>query len=147
MAVNRKNRVTMLAAVAMAAAAVVGIVTPGTAAAQEGSRICGNYWTGTYDGGLAEVTWSRVLEVPKTDGISCDVAINRTDRVGNVPKAIAKLKDLKWGARQRLQNKQCEWYSQELLGAKYGDNVCLSMKRADTVVQAKQRTISEFWIK
>ena len=147
MAVNRKNRVTMLAAVTMAAAAVVGIVAPGTATAQEGSRICGNYWTGTYNNGEAEVTWSRVLEVPKSDGISCDVAINRTDRVGNPPKEIANLKGLKWGARQRLQFKQCEEYSQGLLNGKYGDDVCRGMQRADNVVQARNRTISQFWVK
>jgi hypothetical protein len=139
--------VAMLAAVTMAAAAVVGIVAPGTAGAQTNSRICGNYWSGTYNGGQSEVTWSRVLEVPKSDGISCDVAINRTDRVGSLPKEIANLKGLKWGARQRLQNKQCEWYSQELLNGKYGDDVCLRMLRADNVFQAKDRTISQFWVK
>ncbi|WP_202918957.1 hypothetical protein [Saccharothrix deserti] len=67
------------------------------------------------------------------------------DKVGNPPSEITCLKGLKWGARQRLQNVTCEWYSQDLLSAKYGDDVCLSMQRADNVWQVNGRTISQFW--
>lgn len=37
--------------------------------------------------------------------------------------------------------------SQTLLSAKYGDDVCKSMQRADTVGQVNGRTPSQFWVK
>ena len=53
------------------------------ASVRQRKKFRGNYWTGYYDNGRKEVTWSRVIEVPKSDGVACDVAVNRTDRVGN----------------------------------------------------------------
>lgn len=142
-----KLRTATFAAVGMAAAALFSVVIPVAAEAQSGSRICGNYWKGYYNNGQREVTWSRVIEVPKSDSVSCQRAMDRTDKLGNPPNEIARLSGLKWGARQRLQSVSCEWYSQELLNAKYGDNVCLSMQRADNVFQVNGRTISQHWIK
>ncbi|MFM9594913.1 hypothetical protein ACKI1J_42445 [Streptomyces scabiei] len=141
-----KRRPAMLAAAGMAAGALFALAVPGTAEAQSGSRICGNYWTGYYANGQKEVTWSRVIEVPKSDGVACDVAINRTDRVGNPPQETVNL-GVKWGSRQRLQNVTCEWYSQDVLNSKHGDDVCNSMLRADNVFEVKNRTISQFYVK
>jgi hypothetical protein len=141
-----KRRTATLAAFTVTAGALFAVMVPGVAEAQAGSRICGNYWAGTYNNGQNEVIWSRVIEVPKTDHISCQRAIDRTDRVGNPPSGITKHKGLKWGARQRIDNWSCEKYSQELLDAKYGDDVCTKMLRADNVVQAGRRTISQFWV-
>jgi hypothetical protein len=142
-----KRRVAMLAALGMAATALFSVAIPVTAQAQSGSRICGNYWKGYYNNNQQEVTWSRVIEVPKTDGISCQRAIDRTNNVGNPPREISRLPGLRWGARQRLQNVECEWYSQGLLDAKYGDDVCNSMQRADNVGEVNGRTPSQFWVK
>ncbi|WEH17713.1 hypothetical protein [Streptomyces sp. VNUA24] len=141
-----KRRKAMLTAAGMAAGALFALAVPGTAEAQSGSRICGNYWTGYYANGQKEVTWSRVIEVPKSDGVACDVAINRTDRVGNPPQETVNL-GVKWGSRQRLQNVTCEWYSQDVLNSKHGDDVCNSMLRADNVFEVKNRTISQFYVK
>lgn len=141
-----KRRTATLAAAGMAAGALFA-AAPGTAEAQAGSRICGNYWKGYYNNNQQEVTWSRVIEVPKLDGISCQRAIDRTDQVGNPPSELTSLPGLKWGDRQRLQNETCEWYSQNLLNAKYGDDVCLNMLRADHVTEVNGRTISQFWYK
>ncbi|WP_326582530.1 hypothetical protein OG889_28160 [Streptomyces sp. NBC_00481] len=141
-----KRRTATLAAAGMAAGALFAIAVPGTAEAQSGSRICGNYWKGYYNNGQQEVTWSRVIEVPKSDGIACQRAIDRTDKVGNPPNELTRL-GVKWGARQRLQNVTCEWYSQDVLNSKYGDDVCLSMQRADNTIQVNGRTISQFWLK
>lgn len=141
------RRVATLAAAAMTTGMLLAVMAPGVAQAQSGSRICGNYWKGYYDGGQKEVTWSRVIEVPKSDGIACSRAIDRTDRVGDPPSEIRNLPGLYWGDRQRLQVAECEWYSQELLNAKYGDDVCNSMLRADNVNEVRLRTISEFWYK
>ncbi|WP_327695074.1 hypothetical protein [Streptomyces sp. NBC_00459] len=141
-----KRRTATMVATAFAAGALFAVAVPGTAEAQSGSRICGNYWKGYYNNGQKEVTWSRVIEVPKSDGVSCDVAINRTDRVGNPPQETVNL-GVKWGARQRLQNVTCEYFSQEILDSKHGDDVCNSMLRADNVFQVKNRTISQFYVK
>ncbi|MDW4910132.1 hypothetical protein RB628_33585 [Streptomyces sp. ADMS] len=141
-----KRRTATLAAAVLTAGTMFALAVPGTAQAQAGSRICGNYWTGYYANGQKEVTWSRVIEVPKSDGISCDVAINRTDRVGNPPQETVNLK-VKWGARQRLQNVTCEYFSQGVLNSKHGDDVCNSMLRADNVGEVRQRTISQFYVK
>lgn len=144
---RRKRRTAALAAVGVAAGALFAAAIPGTAEAQSGSRICGNYWKGYYNNSQQEVTWSRVIEVPKSDGVACQRAIDRTDRVGNPPGEIAGLPGLWWGGRQRLQSVECEWYSQNLLNAKYGDDVCNSMLRADNVFEVNGRTPSEFWLK
>ncbi|MDT0572827.1 hypothetical protein RM704_36115 [Streptomyces sp. DSM 3412] len=141
-----KGRTAKLAAAAVAAGALFAIAVPGTAEAQSGSRICGNYWKGYYNNGQQEVLWSRVIEVPKSDGIACQRAIDRTDKVGNPPSELTRL-GVTWGARQRLQNVTCEWYSQDLFNAKYGDDVCLSMQRADNTFQVNGRTISQYWYK
>ncbi|WP_307835376.1 hypothetical protein [Streptomyces adelaidensis] len=141
-----KRRTATLAAAGMAAGALFAMAVPGTAEAQSGSRICGNYWKGYYNNGQEEVTWSRVIEVPKTDDSACARAIDRTDKVGNPPSEITKL-GVTWGDRQRLSKKTCEWYSQDLLNAKYGDDVCLTMQRADNVFQVNGRTISQYWLK
>ncbi|MDQ0962740.1 hypothetical protein QFZ66_006618 [Streptomyces sp. B4I13] len=143
-----KRRTAMLAAFTVAAGALFTVMVPGIAEAQSGSRICGNWWAGYYNGGQNEVIWSRVIEVPKSDGISCSKAMARTDKVGNppLPSRITRYNDLHWGARQRLDNVTCEWFSQELLNAKHGDDVCLKMLRADNVQQVKLRTISQFWV-
>ncbi|MER6717053.1 hypothetical protein [Streptomyces sp. NPDC000877] len=143
-----KRRTATLAAIAMTSGAMFTVMAPGMAEAQSGSRICGNWWAGTYNGGTQEVIWSRVIEVPKTDGIACQRAIDRTDKVGTttLPQRIKNFKDLKWGSRQRISGWSCESYSQELLSAKYGDDVCLKMTRADTAVEVNNRTISHFWV-
>ena len=39
-----KRRTATLAAAGMAAGALFAVAVPGTAEAQSGSRICGNYW-------------------------------------------------------------------------------------------------------
>ncbi|MBE4740076.1 hypothetical protein HW845_35340 [Streptomyces sp. ND05-3B] len=141
-----KRRTATLAAAGMAAGALFAIAVPGTAEAQSGSRICGNYWKGYYNKGQQEVIWSRVIEVPKSDGVSCQRAMDRTDKVGNPPSELTRL-GVTWGSRQRLHNVTCEWFSQDLFNAKYGDDVCNSMQRADNVWQVNGRTISQFWYK
>lgn len=142
----RKRGTATLMAAGMAAGMLLSGAMSGTADAQSGSRICGNYWKGYYNGGQKEVTWSKVIEVVKTDGIACQRAVDRTDNVGTVPNEL-KIPGIRWGSRQPLKNVECEWYSQQLLNAKYGDDVCHSMTRADNVVEASNRTISQFWIK
>ncbi|MEX3101973.1 MULTISPECIES: hypothetical protein [unclassified Streptomyces] len=143
-----KRRTAMLAAMAMTSGAFFAVMAPGIAQAQSGSRICGNWWAGVYNHGQNEVIWARVIEVPKTDNIACQRAIDRTDKVGptTLPQRIKNFKDLKWGGRQRISGASCEWFSQDLMNAKYGDDVCLSMQRADNTVQVDHRTISHFWV-
>ncbi|MGJ5894595.1 hypothetical protein ACSCBZ_21925 [Streptomyces niveiscabiei] len=94
-----KRRTAMLAAIAMTSGAFFAVMAPGIAQAQSGSRICGNWWAGVYNHGQNEVIWARVIEVPKTDSIACQRAIDRTDKVGptTLPQRIKNFKDLKWG--------------------------------------------------
>ena len=54
---------------------------------------------------------------------------------------------VKWDSRQRLQNATCEWYPQDVLNSRHGDDVCNSMLRADNAFEAKNRTISQFYVK
>jgi hypothetical protein len=136
-----KARVAAIAAIVMVAGVLLTVMVSGTAEAQSGSRICGNFWVAnpTSGGHVQEVIWVRVLEVHKDDGVTCTHAIDKANRLGNPP-----VKANNWGDRQRLHNVTCEYVSQQLLDSKYGDDICNRMQRVDNAFQLSGRTISEF---
>lgn len=135
------NRTAAMAACVVAAVAAVTVTLPGTAQAQSGSRICGNYWEARANGKTVGIM-AKVLEVPKVDFGICLRVIDKTNSIDGrslpgYPGAVT------WNPRQPMRSWTCE-DAGDLFNDKYGDDPCLSMNRVDLIHQVADRTPVEW---
>ncbi|MGW0705130.1 hypothetical protein ACWD4G_03995 [Streptomyces sp. NPDC002643] len=134
------KRRTALAALAMAAAAATTITLPGTAEAQSGSRICGNYWEARANGKTVGIM-AKVLEVPKTDFGICLRVIDKTNSING--RELPGYGKVTWNPRQPMRSWTCE-EAGNLFQGKYGWDPCLTMNRVDLIHQVAGRTPAEW---
>ncbi|MER6717051.1 hypothetical protein [Streptomyces sp. NPDC000877] len=126
---------TRVAILGLAVAAAV-ITLPGTAQAQSGSRICGNYWDARANGKTVGRV-AKVLEVPKVDFNICLRVIDHTNSIGNMQLPGYKGK-VTWNPRQVIRSYTCE-EAGNLFNQKYGADPCNKMNRVDLIGQVNGR--------
>ncbi|MFF5372770.1 hypothetical protein [Streptomyces sp. NPDC013187] len=119
----------------LAVAAAV-ITLPGTAQAQSGSRICGNYWDARANGKTVGRV-AKVLEVPKVENGICLRVIDHTNSIGNMQLPGYKGK-VTWNPRQVIRLWTCE-EAGNLFNQKYGADPCNHMNRVDLIGQVNGR--------
>lgn len=138
------KRISMLTASMIAAGTLLAVLIPGTAQAQENSRICGNYWEARAGGQVVGLL-AKVMEVPKVDGGICRQVIDKADHVSGEKLEGYKGK-ITWNPRKEIQSWKCEDFG-SLLNGKYGNDPCLKMNKVDLPHQVGGRTPSKFQIK
>lgn len=135
------NSKALLAALVITAAAATTVTLPGTAQAQSGSRICGNYWEARANGRTVGIM-AKVLEVPKNDFGICLRVIDKTNSINgrSLPGYRGKVT---WNPRQPMRSWTCE-EAGYLFNQKYGADPCDSMNRVDLIHQVANRTPREW---
>ncbi|MCQ9184586.1 hypothetical protein KMT30_37215 [Streptomyces sp. IBSBF 2953] len=133
MAKTRAFKRTAIIGLAVAAAVVT---LPGTAQAQSGSRICGNYWYARANEKTVGIV-AKVLEVPKVDFNICLRVIDHTNSIGNMQLPGYKGK-VTWNPRQVMRSWNCE-EAGNLFNQKYGADPCNHMNRIDLIGQVNGR--------
>ncbi|MDW4910134.1 hypothetical protein RB628_33595 [Streptomyces sp. ADMS] len=142
MAITRPfNHKAVLAALVITAAATTTVALPGTAEAQSGSRICGNYWEARANGKTVGIM-AKVLEVPKTDFGICLRVIDKTNSI-NGRTLPGYNGTVTWNPRQPMRSWTCE-DAGDLFNDKYGNDPCLAMNRVDLIGQVANRTPVEW---
>ncbi|NEC85619.1 hypothetical protein [Streptomyces sp. SID12501] len=134
------NRKAVLAALVITAAAATTVTVPGTAEAQSGSRICGNYWEARANGKTVGII-AKVLEVPKVDFGICLRVIDKTNSISgrSLPGYNGTVT---WNPRHAMRSWTCE-EAGDLFNDKYGNDPCLDMNRVDLIGQVANRTPRE----
>jgi hypothetical protein len=141
MAITQKyKRAAVLAALAVAAGAIIPIAMPGTAGAQSGSRICGNYWEARANGKTVGIL-AKVMEVPKTDFGICLRVIDKTNSING--RDLPGYGKVTWNPRQPIRSWTCEDFG-DLFNDAYGNDPCNSMNRVDLIGQVANRSPKEF---
>ncbi|WP_158854767.1 hypothetical protein [Saccharothrix deserti] len=148
MSTTKDRRSTRAAMVVLAVLTVLGsvvlaIVTPVTAEAQAGSRICGAWWKAYPNNGETELIYAQVIEVPKTDGVSCKAAADRLDHIDQLFRLKPEWRQYNWGQSMQVWKWKCEHLG-AVFNGKYGNDPCLNMKRADHLSEARDRSPSHF---
>ena len=135
------KRKAVLAALVITAAAATTVAVPGSAEAQSGSRICGNYWEARANGKTVGIM-AKVLEVPKVDFGICLRVIDKTNSIDgrSLPGYNGKVT---WNPRQPIRSWTCE-DAGDLFTDKYGNDPCLNMNRVDLIGQVANRTPAEW---
>ncbi|EMF50493.1 MULTISPECIES: hypothetical protein [Streptomyces] len=134
------RRKAVLAALVITAAAATTVTLPGTAAAQSGSRICGNYWEARANGKTVGIM-AKVLEVPKVDFGICLRVIDKTNSING--RELPGYGKVTWNPRQPMRSWTCE-DAGDLFNDKYGEDPCLTMNRVDLIGQVANRTPVEW---
>ncbi|MFM9556091.1 hypothetical protein ACKI19_27815 [Streptomyces caniscabiei] len=134
------KRKAVLAALVITAAAATTVTVPGTAEAQSGSRICGNYWEARANGKTVGIM-AKVLEVPKVDFGICLRVIDKTNSING--RELPGYGKVTWNPRQPIRSWTCEDFG-DLFNDTYGNDPCNSMNRVDLIGQVKDRTPKEF---
>ncbi|WP_200306390.1 hypothetical protein [Streptomyces adelaidensis] len=135
------KRKAVLAALVITAAAATTVTLPGTAEAQSGSRICGNYWEARANGKTVGIM-AKVLEVPKVDFGICLRVIDKTNSI-NGRSLPGYNGTVTWNPRQPIRSWTCE-DAGDLFNDKYGNDPCLNMNRVDLIGQVANRTPVEW---
>ncbi|WP_327695071.1 hypothetical protein [Streptomyces sp. NBC_00459] len=134
------TRKAVLAALVITAAATTTVTLPGTAEAQSGSRICGNYWEARANGKTVGII-AKVLEVPKVDFGICLRVIDKTNSING--RSLPGYKGtVTWNPRQAIRSWTCEDFG-DLFNDTYGNDPCLDMNRVDLIGQVANRTPRE----
>ncbi|MDQ0962737.1 hypothetical protein QFZ66_006615 [Streptomyces sp. B4I13] len=127
--------------VILALAATAAVITlPGTAQAQSGSRICGNYWDARANGKTVGRV-AIVLEVPNIDFGICRRVIDHTNSIGRTD--LPGYGKVTWNPRNEIRSWTCE-QAGNLFNQKFGADPCLKMNRVDLIGQVNQRK-AKFW--
>lgn len=142
--IGMSKRISALTASMITAGTLLALLVPGTAQAQENSRICGNYWEARANGVTVGIL-AKVMEVPKTDGGICLQVINKTDHVSG-EKLEGYTGKITWNPRIAMKSWTCE-DAGSLFSGKYGADPCLKMNRVDLPHQVGGRTPTKWQIK